>query len=88
MNEKDRHYPILLSQNRLRGCFLTTDRVRLRELAAERDMHHLDNLCRGHLPVSGRRREIPRKSRVESDISKMPQYRFLLGKLMSHVAVA
>ncbi len=35
----------LLSKGRLLGNFSTTDRQRLRELAAQRGVHHLDNLA-------------------------------------------
>jgi REP element-mobilizing transposase RayT len=35
----------LFSQSRLFGSYFTTDRQRLRELAARRGMHHLDNLA-------------------------------------------
>ena len=35
----------LFSQSRLFGSYFTTDRQRLRELAARRGRHHLDNLA-------------------------------------------
>jgi len=37
----------LLGKARLLGSYFTTDRQRLRELARERGMHHLDNLAAG-----------------------------------------
>ncbi|MCP4304753.1 MAG: hypothetical protein GY788_07725 [bacterium] len=35
----------LFSQRRLFGSYFTTDRQRLRDLAAHRGVHHLDNLA-------------------------------------------
>ena len=42
---KDRHHPF--GKARLLGSYFTTDRQRLRELARERGVHHLDNLTAG-----------------------------------------
>ena len=35
----------LFSQSRLLGSYFTTDRQRLRDVAARRGVHHLDNLA-------------------------------------------